>query len=306
MRTYRLAILSLILGTGLAMAVCSCGGGVSSGDTIHTLSVDGSERQYIVHAPPGYSPAQPAAVVLSFHGGGATAQWQITRTGMNETSDAHGFLAVYPEGTRELLGPGRLWNAGTCCGRAVRQDVDDVKFTSALIDDLAIRYSIDSRRVFATGVSNGAMMVYRLACELSDRIAAIAPVAGTLTVDGCRPSRPISVIHFHGTADEYVPYNGGRGKIATSGDFRSVSDTIALFVELNGCAKEPHVTFQKGDVTCQSFTSCKNGTAITLCLIESGGHTWPGGKVLPQEGKTSADISANEAMWEFFTAHPMP
>jgi polyhydroxybutyrate depolymerase len=287
-----------------AEAVCPDRTELKPGNHVRTVSVDGTERRYILHAPPGRSSSGRTAVVLNFHGGGHNAEKQIALSQMNITSDAHGFLVVYPEGTRALFGEAETWNAGSCCGAAVRRNVDDVKFTAAIIDDLESNYCIDDRRVFATGISNGAMMAYRLACELSDRIAAIAPVGATIGISECRPSRPVSVIHFHGTADEFAPFGGGYGKIRASGNFKSVPDTIARFTMLNGCKEVPEVTYQRGDALCRSYPSCKDKATVTLCLIEGGGHTWSGGSPFPTGGKTSYDISANEQMWKFFQAHP--
>jgi polyhydroxybutyrate depolymerase len=295
------SLVSVAMGTSFATAQ------VNPGDHIHTISVNGTERQYIVHVPSSYSPTAATAVVLNFHGGGSNANRQMVLSRMNETSDAYGFLVVYPEGTKAVIGPWRTWNAGSCCGRAMRDNVDDVQFSAAIIDDLDRKYSIDKRRVFATGMSNGAMMAYRLACELSNRIAAIAPVGATIGVDHCRPSRPVSVLHFHGTADKFAPYRGGYGKIWASDKFKSVADTIAIFVVLNGCGNQPVVSYQKGDVTCLSYPSCKDKSSVVLCPIENGGHTWPGGPpLLKRGGKTSYDVSASEAMWKFFEAHPLP
>lgn len=272
----------------------------------HTISVDGLERQYLVHLPAGYSPTWPMPVVLNFHGGGGNAEWQQRETGMNATADTGGFVVVYPQGTSGPFGLG-TWNAGSCCGLAMRRNVDDVKFTAALLDDLASKHPVDKRRIFATGMSNGAMLVYRLACELSDRIAAVAPVAGALLDAGhCEPRRPIPVLHFHGTADKLVPFEGGYGKIGSSGEFRSVVETISKFVQFNECSKEPEKAYDKGDATCQSFRSCKNSADVNLCTIDGGGHTWPGAKPNDKRGKTSYNISANDAMWDFFRSHPMP
>ncbi len=302
--TYRVPVVALLIS---AMAMISCKASSSDQQNeSHALIVDGVKRYYIVHVPPSYSPTAHAAVVLNFHGGGEDAQQQMALSKMNETSDAHGFLVVYPEGTAALFGKWRTWNAGSCCGRAQRENSNDVRFTAMLIDDLSRQYSIDLRRVFATGISNGGMMVYRLGCELADRIAAIAPIAATLVEDNCLPSRPISVFHIHGRADEFVPFEGGYGRYRPAGPLKSVQDTTALFVTLDECDKTPHVTYQKGNVKCESFNRCADNTAVTLCSVEAGGHTWPDGSPFPKGGLTTHDISANEAMWRFFEAHPMP
>src|SRR5262249_11253544 len=152
----------------------------------------------------GFDGKSPVAVVLNLHGGMGRAESQRRQSGMNRVSDQHGFLVVYPDGTG--IGPLLTYNAGACCGYAEKTRVNDVGFINALIDDLERQYQVDPRRIYATGFSNGAMMSYRLGCELSERIAAIAPVSGDLGVDGPVPKRPVPIIHFHGLKDENSPY----------------------------------------------------------------------------------------------------
>ena len=309
-------ILAVMLAAA-ATLLTRCGGGVAmpgegvakptgSQPISWSLSVHGVERQYLVHVPEHAPSADRMPVVISLHGGGADANWQMKRTGMNATSDKYGFLAVYPQGTRAVVGKARTWNAGSCCGRAKRNNVDDVGYIRALLDDLEQHYAVDPARIYATGMSNGAMMAYRLACQLADRIAAVSAVAGTLGIDDCVPSRPISVLHFHGTADQYVPYDGGYGRTRSSGSFRSVDDSLEIFVKRNGCAPEPEVLFTRGNVSYIRYPSGANGTQVDLCLIEGGGHTWPGGIPYPAGDVTTNDISANEASWSFFQSQALP
>ena len=130
-------------------------------------------------------------------------------SGLNQKADQEGFLAVYPNGTGRFSS--LTWNGGNCCGSAMQQRVDDVAFIDAVLDDLANVVNVDTKRVYATGISNGAIMAYRLASELSERIAAIAPVAGPMGTATCSPRRAVSVLHFHGTDDQFAPFNGGRG-----------------------------------------------------------------------------------------------
>jgi polyhydroxybutyrate depolymerase len=290
----------------VALVLSSCRALEKQQNHYYNIVVDGVERSYIVHVPRSYEPSRGASVLLIFHGGGVDAEQQMVLSGLNKTADSQGFLAVYPQGTGALFGKWRTWNAGSCCGKAQRQNVDDVKFIAMMIDDLSLKYNVNQRQIFATGMSNGGMMVYRLACEQSSRIAAIAPVAATMSVDQCKPSRALSVLHIHGRADEFVPFKGGYGRNTDNGPFRSVDDTIALFVTLNGCQKTPQLTYQKGDVQCLSYIPCRDNAEVTLCSVEGGGHTWPQGTPFPKGGRTTNDISANEAMWKFFQAHPMP
>lgn len=278
------------------------------GEALQSVQVDGAERSYLVYVPQGYSGGEPAAVVLAYHGGGADAALQVRRSRINPLADEHGFLVVYPEGTRGLVGEWQTWNAGDCCGRAQRLNVDDVAFTRAIIADLDRKYCIDRERIFATGISNGGMMAYRLACELSDEIAAVAPVAATLAVEPCNPGRPVPVLHFHGTADDILPFTGGESANPLAGgtDFRSVEDVISFWAAQNGCRGTPEIVYDHGDAVCRSFSPCDQGADVVLCTIEGGGHTWPGGEPVELFGKTSQDISASQMMWDFFQDHPLP
>ncbi len=282
------------------------------GDHTRSLEVDNRTRTYLVHVPPKYDSKNPTPVVLAFHGGGSNAEQMVRFCGLNETADRAGFIAVYPNGTGRLAKV-LTWNGGNCCGYAMQNKVDDVAFTKALLDDLATVLKVDAKRVYATGMSNGAIMAYRLASELSERIAAIAPVSGPMGTEKCGPKRPVPVMHFHGTDDGFAPFKGGKGDKSVSGtEFYSVEHSIRAWVEANGCKKEP-ATDELPDkakdgtkVTQKPYGSGKDGTEVVLVVIEGGGHTWPGRepgfKLL---GKATKNVSANDLMWEFFEKHPM-
>ncbi len=283
------------------------------GDHSRKLTVDGRQRNYLVHIPPKYDSKKPTPVVLAFHGGGGNADNMIVFSGLNKKSDEAGFIVVYPNGT------GRLeklltFNGGNCCGYAMNDNVDDVEFTRKILDDLAQSANIDPKRVFATGMSNGGIMVYLLASELSDRIAAIAPVGGPMGTEDCKPKRPVSVIHFHGTEDEFAPFKGGKGAKSISGtNFYSVEHSIQAWVKANGCEKEPVVTNLPDTATDgtkrshrENLRRQREGSEVVLVAIEGGGHTWPGQQPrLNILGKSTKNISANDLMWEFFQKHPM-
>lgn len=284
---------------------------VGPGDYTQILTAGGLKRSYLVHIPAGYDQAKPTPVVLVFHGGGTDAEIMVRFSGFNKKADDEGFIVVYPNGM------GRLdkvltFNAGNCCGYAMQHDVDDVEFTRKILDDLTRSANIDTMRVFATGMSNGGMMAYRLAAELSDRIAAIAPVGGPIGTETIKPKRPVSVIHFHGTDDEFAPFNGGMGKGTSGTKFYSVEHSVQAWVKANGCEKDPVVTkypdkAREGTtVTRKTYGSGKDGSEVVLIVIEGGGHTWPGQAPRVRAlGKSTRDISANDLMWEFFQRHPM-
>jgi polyhydroxybutyrate depolymerase len=290
------------------------------GDHVRAISVDGRERTYRVHLPPAYDPARPTPVVLVFHGALTNGLITVFFTGMNETADRENFCVVYPDGTgKESFA--LTWNSGGVPVIAPGKPPDDVKYTRALLDDLAKVVAVDSRRTFATGISNGGMMCHRLAIELPDRIAAIAPVGGTLSLERPRPTARVPVLQIHGTADEIVPWAGLKGK---PGDFqlRSVDETIAFWRRQNGCRSRPKVeklsdTADDG-ATATRFTyapaepappgdGVRPDAEVVLIRIEGGGHTWPGRKApLRFLGRSTADVVANDVIWEFFTRHPLP
>ena len=169
------------------------------------LTVKDQSRSYLLYVPPSLDSSQPVPVVFGFHGYTGTGPGFRDGTGFNAIADANGFLVVYPQGE----GGDRSWNAGGCCAGARAADLEDVAFIRQIISDLKTIANMDPKRIYATGHSNGAMFVYRLACEMSDTFAAIAPVAGPLFYSPCKPKEPVSVMHVHGLADPAVPYAGG-------------------------------------------------------------------------------------------------
>jgi polyhydroxybutyrate depolymerase len=192
------------------------------------------------------------------------------------------------------------WNAGACCGYALTHKVDDVGFLRTLIDRLEHDYTVDPKRIFVTGISNGGMMSYRLACELADRIAAIAPVEGAQDVE-CRPSGPVSVVIFHGTADLLVPYKGGSTpfQIGPKRTDTSVSSTVAFWVKQDGCSTTPKHE-ETSQLRIDTYSGCKDGTGVALYAIPGGHHMWPGTRL------SHNDVPATDIMWSFFAAHPKP
>jgi len=296
----------------LALTAVLAAGPLAAGDHVQKLKYGGLDRTYLVHVPPQYDAKKPTPVVLVYHGAMTDAAITVRLTGLNDKADKEGFIAVYPNGTGQLA-PLLTWNAGNCCGSAEADNVDDVGFTRALLDDLAKRLNVDAKRVYATGISNGGMMCYRLASELSDRIAAIAPVSGPMGLVKCHPKRPVSVMHFHGTDDKFVPLQGGPGvRTLAAVNFYSVDHSIAAWVKADGCPKKPKVAdepkkFDDGTrVERKTYGPGKDGAEVVLFVIHGGGHNWPGCDIKSEFlGKATKNISANDLMWEFFRRHPM-
>jgi polyhydroxybutyrate depolymerase len=273
----------------------ACSG--SPGDHLRTMYFGGALRTWYEHVPAVYDCTQAAPVVFDFHGYSSNAIEEMALTGVNAKADVANFIALHPEG----LGAVQSWNAGACCGDAALLNAHDVDLMRALLANVAQRYNVDARRVYAMGMSNGGFFSHRLACEAADVFAAIAPVAGVMGVPTCTPSRPVPVLDFHGTADPVVPYTGG----GLTG-FTSVDVTMAGWVQRNGCGANSAVVYQQGDATCRRWPSCSAGADVELCTIDNGGHTWPGGLPIPALGKTSTDVNATDRAWDFFVAHPMP
>jgi polyhydroxybutyrate depolymerase len=279
------------------------------GDHKRTITVDGVKRHHRIHVPTKYDPKKPAAVVLALHGAGMFGELMEAFTGLTKTADEHNFIVVYPNGT----GVFQTWNAGLFPGELSKNNADDAKYLGKVLDDVESVVTVDRKRVYAAGLSNGAMMCYRLASEMSDRIAAIAPVAGTMAIEKYAPKRPVSVVHFHGTKDDLVPFNGPSKKKDTPKfmKFRSVNDTIMACVNANGCLEQPSetmipMTADKIKVTRKDYGTCKDGSEVVLYVIENGGHTWPGVTLAPAFlGLSTKNIDANEIMWEFFKKHPL-
>lgn len=284
--------------------------------TIHSIIFAGLERTYRSHIPPSYDKSKPLPLLIALHGGGGTGEGmeKLTLGGLNKLSDQEGFLVVYPDGIE------KHWNDGReeVRYRAHREKIDDVGFISALIDHLVAERNIDKKRIYATGISNGAMMSFRLACELSEKIAAIAPVAGAIPENlptRCLPSRPISVLMISNTEDPMVPWEGGEIRFGRQrfGKVLSVTETVKYWATHNQCSSSPIITWEPDKdskdgtrVRKESYNQCKEGTEVVLYAIEGGGHTWPGGQqYLPtwMVGKTSKDIDTNEVIWDFFKKH---
>ena len=280
---------------------------LAPGDHVRSMAIGDLARSYSVHVPPSYDPGKPTPVVLALHAAAMNGAAMARFCGLNETADRSGFVVVYPNGTGST--PFFLyWDAGGVRGRPS----DDVGYVAKLLDDLATVVHVDRRRVYATGMSNGAMMCYRLAAELSDRIAAIAPVAGTMAIEPFRPRRPVPVLHFHGTMDGLVLFGGPDERIPKNLKFLSVDASIRAWAEADGCPDTPEVIevpdlAEDGTrVLKKSYGPGRGGSEVILYIIEGGGHTWPGREPrLPYLGRSTRDIAANDLIWEFFQKHAL-
>ncbi|HZU98209.1 MAG TPA: PHB depolymerase family esterase [Planctomycetota bacterium] len=280
------------------------------------LTLQGHERTWRIHRPRGRDRTKVAPLVFVLHGGGGTARGMedLTRKGWNDLADKEGFVVVYPDAVK------KSWNDGRPIeGQKERAEVDDLAFFSALLDRLVKEENVDRKAVFATGISNGGFMSHRLGRDLSDRFAAIAPVAANLQTAAdlaTVPSCAVSVLAINGTKDPLVPFNGGNVGIGPldRGKCRSVADTIAWWVKQDGCDEKGSVTelpaAEADDPTrARKEVHAGKNVEVVLITIDDGGHTWPGGvQYLPERiiGKTSRQFDANKVIWEFFKTHKRP
>lgn len=278
-----------------------------------SLQHDKLERTYLLHLPPDYDGAKPLPLVLFFHGGFGTAKHAAEHYGWNEKADAEGFIVVYANGT----GTFQTWNAAHGCGSAFRNKIDDVGFVKALVNALQSKLKIDPKRIYATGMSNGAMLSHRLGAELPQLFAAIAPVAGAIggkenpTATEKRipdPASPVATIIVHGKADKNVRYEGGQSSgVERNRVDLSVADAVAFWVKANRCAAAPQKEELSGGSVLKEFYASDSGADVVLYSVVNGGHAWPGGKkTRPRAGYDEANQSMNatDTIWEFFKNHP--
>ncbi|HWP94029.1 MAG TPA: PHB depolymerase family esterase [Thermodesulfobacteriota bacterium] len=272
-----------------------------------SLDFGGIKRTYRIHVPTSYDRTKPVPLLLVFHGLGGSGREMEVATGFNELSDRRGFLVVYPDGYEAS------WADGSGATPAGRAGVDDVGFVSALIDKLGNEFRIDSGRVYATGYSNGGMFVQRLACELSQKITAVASVAGTMAEKlstSCNPGRAVSVMHVHGTEDSIVPWQGGevRGVGISGWRILSIPTTVSKWSDINGCPKsseEDYIASNNRAVKRKTYSGCRDSTEVVLYGIIGGGHNWP--RLMKRTKLTEShsseagtEIYAEELIWNFF------
>jgi len=285
-----------------------------------SLIHDNLKRTFKIFTPSSFNKSSqlPLVIVLHGRGGNGESMLFVTRKGFNKLSERDRFIVVYPDGIEQNWNDGRTDQESN--DRAHREKIDDSGFISELIDLMISDLNADPNRVYVTGISNGAIMSYRLACELSTKIAAIAPVDGNIPymlAPDCLPQSPVSVLAINNINDPLVPYEGGNiyGHFHrfNLGRVLSVDESVSYWVEKNKCLPVPVVTeepdrdpYDGTRVLKKEFKNETNGTEVILYAIEGGGHTWPGGiQYLPEWliGKTSRDIDANEVIWNFFKSH---
>jgi polyhydroxybutyrate depolymerase len=295
---FRIALLLVALSSAFAAG--------AKGLEEHFIKLNGVERRYLLHLPPGWTKQSKAPVIFMLHGGGGTPE-HSGGVDLEKYGDPKGFILVYPEGVN------RSWNDG----REIKnRTADDVKFLSAVIDELVARYNADSKRIYSTGISNGGFMSFTLACRIPEKIAAIAPVAGSMgprVMADCHPSRSLPIMMINGTADPLVKFEGGT-VLRRRGDEAEPIGKVVEFWRNQACgAAKPPIKFERlpdadasdGSTVEIERIQCPGGEIVNY-TVKGGGHTWPGGQqYLPKfvVGSVNRDFSASQAIVEFFSKH---
>jgi len=272
-----------------------------------TIDVNGLRRNYIVNLPPSYyNDTTTCALVIALHGtGGSAAQFEDTY-GFSRKADEAGFIAVYPNGVARAGALNiRTWNAGTCCDYASKNNIDDVGFISNLIDKMTSSYRVDPKRVYVTGMSNGGMMTYRLAAEIPQKIAAIAPVSGTMVYSPpAQQSRPVPILELHSVLDKIVPYAGGTNQFGYY--FPPVDSVLRVWSVRNQCLPDMQVVVDDDRYKLVQWLDKTGTPSIVHYLTKDGGHSWPGGQKARQRADPpSLVINANDLIWNFFRQYKL-
>lgn len=308
MRTFCLLI---VLSASQLAAVTGCS--TFAGNRGAQLDFEGRHRSYQVHVPRAYDPAKAAPLVIVLHGCDVGPALMNYLTRFNALSNREGFIVVYPKGLHHR------WNSELNAKGypGYKEPVDDVGFVGRVLDEVERTYRIDSRRVYVTGASNGGMLAHMVACGLSDRIAAAAPVIATLTEIAAkkyRPSRPIPILMIDGTKDPLVKWQGGALLKNNEGRALSVDATVDFWKRHDACEPAPERTFLPHRGTkhwTRAWRDVYKGetpdSEVVLYTVEGGGHTWPGGALFQLQcrlGHVNRDFSATDVIWEFFKRHP--
>ncbi len=241
------------------------------------------QRTFVTHLPNNRPPTQPVPLVLVFHGYGGQGKDLAKSSGLNQIADRENFIVVYPDGLN------KRWSVG---------GTEDVAFTNSLIQQFQQRYKIDSRRIYATGISNGGFLVQRLACESSNQITAFASVVATLPhglQSQCRSNRPVSMLMINGTDDRKVPWKGGS---LAYGQILSVPSSIDFWRQRSQCPSSAKVRSLNSRVQIDQYTNCKNDSEIELVTLKGAGHVYPRGG-----GGVNSLIDASSEIWKFFDRH---
>lgn len=274
---------------------------------------DGRLRSYLLFVPSTINSMKPAPLVIALHGGlGSAAQFE-GNSGLNDYAESNGFYVVYPNGISAIENQAILqtWNAGDCCGPAAQKNVNDIAFVESLIKHLQNSLSIDKRRVFVMGHSNGGMLAYKLACELSDEISGIGVQSASLGIDQCQPTNPVSVVHIHGTSDKNFPIDGGVGSGVAGVPFRSARFAVDTLATSNKCEASPETSKIKEstDLVIYSWKKCASYVGIRYIIVDGASHAWMGHPAQSNfansyVGVPYEQLDSTKAILSFLLLHP--
>jgi polyhydroxybutyrate depolymerase len=280
---------------------------ISMAGETHTLMNQGIERTYLLYTPSSYTGKSPMPLVIGFHGGHTTPERFAKTTEFNALADKEGFMVAYPAGVD------KNWNDGRESATLPKQS--DVAFVSAMIDDIQKNHPVDSRRIYATGISNGGFMTQRLACELSNKIAAFASVASTIPTPlaaQCKPNKPVPMLMINSPVDPFIPWEGGNMTRGEGGAIVSVKQMVTFWRTNNQCSKQDIQTQKalvKDDTTVSisRYSGLQNRSDVIFARVDGGGHSWPGGNKQPEMlvGKTTRNLNATRFIWNFFKTHTL-
>ncbi len=271
-----------------------------------TIEVGDRERTFWIHYPSG-GRSERMAVVISLHGGGGNGKFSAQATGFNQIAERERFIVVYPDGSGNRKDILLTWNAIGCCAQAVEDKVDDVAFIDALISKLSRHPNVDPKRIYVTGHSNGAMMTHLIGARLSDRVAAIAPVAGALFAASPKPNGKVPTLMINGSADTAVPLAGGWSvnypvNKAQNAPYLSQKETTEFWAKNNGCSMQT-AAVRSGNVERRSFRGCSRDKDVEYITVIGGNHAWPGGRSRQAGDEPSVEMNASAVIWEFFSKH---
>lgn len=303
-RRVRSTLAAVLVGMALAGGL-GCGTLAPGTTARFNLWHGGLLRQYRVYVPQNHDDATPAPLLFMLHGGGGSGrQLQQRSSRMDAEADRTGMLVVYADGFLHT------WNGGGCCGPAANRQVDDVGFLLAVLEDVADKVGVDRTRIYASGMSNGAIMAYALACAHPEVMAAIAPVAGTRMV-ACEGGGAVPVMHIHGTRDKHVPWEGGRGCGPANVAFTGVEESVGRLAERAQCSAGTEVVSSDHGVECTRRLGCSGDSEVMVCRVQGGGHDWPGGedsadilrRMCPDDGPQNREWNASAHMVDFLMRH---
>lgn len=280
---------------------------LTANQDVKLININGTERSYIIHKPINHYGKSPLVIML--HGGGGNAYNGERMSVFDEIADREGFTVIYPNGTGRFKNILLTWNANHCCEYAMLNNIDDIAFISKLIDEMILNENIDPKRVYITGMSNGAMMTHQAAIALSDKIAAIATVVGTVFGDEPKAKNPMPALIINGMEDNEIPIDGGtpngRSKFAWDNIVLPPTNAQAIYWAKNNNCSTNYSRSENDKMIIDTYKCQNYKYNVTQIIVKDNGHAWPGGQKGSKNGDApSNSLNASEVIWNFFKTHP--